>query len=190
MRSGLPCSDPALTDPASAFASYGFDTNMQNIRNTFFPGQSDATYALVKYALILVSLVLIALIARNKALSPTSPSAFKSDLFIAGGSIFFFTYLTSSNWDYRLIFLILCMPYILSVQSGLVKHSMLISILPALYAMILMEFLGPIGFYLSVLSKYYCFIMVSACLVRELYYYLSAYFPYFKPNKYPYALNK
>jgi hypothetical protein len=200
----LQAGNTAFTDPASAFASYGIDTNTKNIQG-IFGGQSDATYALVKYALILVSLVLIALIARIKALSPTSPSAFKSDLFIAGGSIFFFTYLTSSNWDYRLVFLLLCMPYILSIQGGFVKHSMLIGILLALNAMLLMDFLGPIsfylatlikhyygsiGFYLSTLSKYYCFIMVSACLVRELYNSLAVYFPYFKPNKYPYALDK
>ncbi len=193
----LQAGNTAFTDSASAFASYGFDTNVKNLQG-IFGGQTDATYALVKYALILVSLVFIALTARNKALSPTSPSAFKTDLFIAGGSIFFFTYLTSSNWDYRLIFLMLCMPYILSIQSGFVKHSMLISILLASNAMLLMEFLGPIsfylatlikhyygsiGFYLSILGKYYCFIMVSACLARELYNYVSVYFPYFKPKQ-------
>jgi hypothetical protein len=178
----LQAGNTAFTDPASAFAAYGFDTNIKNIQG-IFGGQSTATYELMKYMLILVSLVLIAMLARIKALSPTSPSAFKSDLFIAGGSIFFFTYLTSSNWDYRLVFLLLCMPYILSIQGGFVKHSMLISILLASNAMLLMEFLGPIGFYLSTLGKYYCFIMVSACLVRELHNYLWAYFPYFKPKQ-------
>ena len=162
----------ALTDWAGPFASYGFDTNMQIIRQIII-GQSAATYTLLKYGLIGVSLILSAGISRIKSLNLTSNSPYKTDLFISGGIIFAGTYLITSNWDYRLIFLLLCIPYILSIQSRFVRHSMLIGILLASNALILWENLGQ-SVMPGAISKYYVFIMVTACLIREFSHYLSA----------------
>jgi len=170
----------ALSDPNSIFASYGFDTNMQYIRQ-MLTGQSAATYALIKYMFILVSLGLIAFISRSKYLDLTDNSEYKTDLFIAGGIVFSGTYLITSNWDYRLIFLLFCIPYILSIQSGFVRHSMLIGILlasnvdfifPASNVAALWR-LVPFALNLCAISKYYIFLMVTACLVRELKNYFS-----------------
>jgi hypothetical protein len=167
----LQAGNTALTDPASVIASYGFDTNIQIIQH-IITGQSDTTYTVLKYILILASLILIAFISRNHNLTSTSNSAYKTDLFIAGGIIFSGTYLVTSNWDYRLIFLLLCLPYILAIQNAFIRHSMLIGILLSSNGFTLWAILGQ-NVLLGAISKYYVFLMVTACLVREACNYLS-----------------
>jgi hypothetical protein len=168
----LQTGNTALTDPASIFASYGLDTNLRNIQQ-IITGLPATIFAILKYILILISLLLILLISQNNNLKPTENSTYKTDLFITGGIIFSSSYLITSNWDYRLIFLLLCIPYILCIQNRVLKHSVLICILLSSNATILMQFFGQSGIYLGLLSKYYVFLMVSACLVRELENYLS-----------------
>jgi hypothetical protein len=163
----------ALTDPAAIFASYGFETDILLIRK-LIGGQPAAAYTLLKYGLIVVSLGLSVAISRIKSLKPASSSPFKTDLFIAGGSILAGTYLVTSNWDYRLIFLLLCIPYILSIQSRVVKHSMLIGILLASNAPLIGDLYDQPGVMIGALSRYYVFLMVTACLVREFRPYVSA----------------
>ena len=162
----------ALTDSAGIFAAYGFDTDMLVIRQ-FIGGQTAATYTLLKYGLIVVSLGLCIAISRIKSLTPAGSSPFKTDLFIAGGSILAGTYLVTSNWDYRLIFLMLCIPYILSIQGRVVRHAMLIGILLASNGPLIGDFYGQPGIMIGALSRYFVFLMVTACLVRE----FSAYIP-------------
>lgn len=165
----------ALTDPAAIFAAYGFEAHMLMIRQ-IIRGQPVAVYTLLKYGLIGVSLGLSVAISRIKSLKPASSSPFKTDLFIAGGSLFAGTYLVTSNWDYRLIFLLLCIPYILSIQSRVVRHSMLIGILLASNAPFIGDFYNQPGIMIGNLSLYYVFLMMTACLVREFIAYVPAAF--------------
>ena len=171
----LQAGNTALTDSAAIFATYGFETDMLVIRQ-FIGGQPAVVYTLLKYGLIVVSLGLSVAISRIKSLKLASSSPFKTDLFIAGGSILAGTYLVTSNWDYRLIFLLLCIPYILSIQSRVVRHSMLIGILLASNAPLIGDFYSQPGIMIGVLSRYYVFLMVTACLVREFSVYVPAAF--------------
>jgi hypothetical protein len=158
----------ALSDPLSLFASYGLDTTIRNIQNVI-PGQPPATYEFLKVALIFISLPLIIILSWSKYLKLTKISPYKTDLFISGGIVFSGTFLITSNWDYRLIFLLFCVPYILSIQNRLVKHSMLIGIILSSNSGFL--FWGNLPQSVSMLFtmiKYFVFLMVSACLVKEI----------------------
>jgi hypothetical protein len=168
----LQAGNSALTDPASVYASYGVNTNMKVIQRMFY-GQSTDTYNIIKCIFILFSFILIVILSRIKSFSPASSSALKTDLFMAGGLVFSGTYLITSNWDYRLIFLLLCIPYILSIQSVLVRYSTLIGILLSANAIVMWstnQYLPVFG----ATSKYYVFIIVTACLVREVINHMSA----------------
>ena len=158
----------ALSDPASLFASYGFDTTMRNIQ-LFFGGPSATPNPVFKYIFILVSFILIAVLSQAKFFHQAGRSTYRTDLFVSGAVIFSGTYLLTSNWDYRLIFLLFCIPYILSIQNKLIKHSMLTGIFLASNAGFL--YWGNYSQYIVLLSvaiKYFVFIMVSACLVKEI----------------------
>ena len=105
----------ALTDPASPFATYGWATTFQNAALLMhFFGQSASTYEIYKYMLIIGSLLLIILFSRIKIMVNNNNSTVITDLFVAGAIIFSGTYIITSNWDYRLIFLLFCIPYILN----------------------------------------------------------------------------
>jgi hypothetical protein len=157
----------ALSDPSSLFASYGLDMTVRNIQN-IIPGQRDATYAIFSYGFAIVSLLLIVILSWTSFFQLTSISLYKTDLFISGGIIFSGTFLITSNWDYRLIFLLFCIPYILSIRNGLVRHSLLIGILLS----------SNVGFFwanpptwsslLGALIKYSVFLIVTACVLKEL----------------------
>ena len=103
-----------------------------------------------------------------------------TDLFVAGAIIFSGTYIITSNWDYRLIFLLFCIPYILNIQHKLVKHSLLLSILVSSNSMFLssntvMQIIGQFGISLCIMSKYYTFIMITSLLIKEIKQYLPIY---------------
>ena len=172
----------ALTDPASLFATYGLATNINNTVQLMhlIVGQSASTYDIYKYMLIIVSLVLIILFSRIKIMFNNSSSSIITDLFVAGAIIFSGTFIITSNWDYRLIFLLFCIPYILNIQHKLVKHSLLLSILVSSNSMFLssntvMQIIGQFGISLCIMSKYYTFIMITSLLIKEIKQYLPIY---------------
>lgn len=112
-----------------------------------------------------LSVVLLIVLIKSLQLQQGSPVSPKSvDLFIVGGSIFTFTYIITPNWDYRLIFLLLCMPFIISIQNNLVRHSTLVSILIVMN-MVILRSVFPI--YLGVVLKHYVFLVILACLIIE-----------------------
>jgi hypothetical protein len=78
----------------------------------------------------------IVLLASSLVLSvSTAPSLFRPDsahadghdllLFYLGASIYLGTFLLASNWDYRLIFVFMCFPYILRIKGAVIKYSTL-----------------------------------------------------------------
>jgi len=177
----LMAGNTALTDPASLFATYGLATNINNTMQLMhlIVGQSALTYEIYKYMFIIGSLLLIILLSRIKIIVNNS-STLITDLFVAGAIIFSGTYIITSNWDYRLIFLLFCIPYLLNIQNRLVKHSILISILVSSNSMFLssalvLQIIGQFGISLCIMSKYYTFIMITSLLIKESKHYLPIY---------------
>lgn len=86
-------------------------------------------------------------------------------LFMAGAAIYCGTFVLASNWDYRLIFLILCVPYIVLMRSTLVRWSFGAAMLLASNQIFLMTFNETYGLYLNILAKSLLFVgLVSALL--------------------------
>lgn len=92
-------------------------------------------------------------------------------LFCFGAYIFIGTFLLSSNWDYRLIFLLLCVPYILLVKNQFAR----IVILACMFAAANHRFLnsmlrsfGPIGPVASLLAKCILFSSLGAMILNLL----------------------
>lgn len=130
------------------------------------------------------SLLFVITLTKKVHVNQPEQRTHEADLFITGGAIFTFTYLVTCNWDYRLIFLLFCIPYILSIKNNLVRRSTLISILISLNITIGMNFLTKYIEFISMLSKYYLFLVIFACLLNELNTILYSYsfFPHFTPK--------
>jgi hypothetical protein len=89
-------------------------------------------------------------------------------LFLVGGGVYVATFLISSNWDYRLIFIVLCIPYLLHLKSKCIMNVLLVLVLVSSNYSILVRLLGlRLGWEVTVLSKTALFIVFSAFLIRE-----------------------
>lgn len=82
-------------------------------------------------------------------------------LFLTGAALFLGTFIFSSNWDYRLIFLIFCIPYINKIRADSLKILILTLILVASNQMLLFKLIGPMGVELCILSKPLLFILLA-----------------------------
>ncbi len=99
---------------------------------------------------------------------PAPPAAIRESL-LTGGSIFVATYLVTLNWDYRLIFLLLCIPYLTQIEQPWLRRSLLISLLIASNINALRWHLpADLVELISLTSKHYLFLGVAAALVSEL----------------------
>lgn len=90
-------------------------------------------------------------------------------LFLAGSGVYVATFLFSSNWDYRLICIILCIPYLLHLRSEILKNILLAQVLFSSNYPILFRLFGARwGWVVNSLSKTSLFIIFSVFLIREL----------------------
>jgi len=87
--------------------------------------------------------------------------------FLMGSGVFLSTFLLSSNFDYRLIMMLLCVPYLLCLEISLVRTLALIVLLLALNFPMLSVFLGHKGILINLLAKAILFCIVQAIFLQE-----------------------
>ena len=89
-------------------------------------------------------------------------------MFLSGGCIYCATFLISSNHDYRMIFLIFLLPFVLNLNLKPLKYLILICIILSLEVHRLIYFFGFYGGVLNNLSKTVLFILISMLLIDVL----------------------
>ncbi len=80
-------------------------------------------------------------------------------LCLVGTSIYVGTFIFASNWDYRLIFLNLCLPLISQIKMGSLKNLLFVLIFLACNQLLLYFLLGAVGIIINTLIKSFCFIL-------------------------------
>jgi hypothetical protein len=88
-------------------------------------------------------------------------------LCLVGASIYVGTFFFASNWDYRLIFLNLCLPFISKIKMGNLKNLLFVLIFLACNQLLLHFLLGAGGVVINTLMKSLCFVL---CLIFLLYF--------------------
>jgi hypothetical protein len=86
--------------------------------------------------------------------------------FLMGACIYVGTFLLSSNWDYRLIFLILCVPYLNEIQNRESRYLMLGCVLVAVNQLALYAALGLVGLAINILAKCTLFAFLSSMVLK------------------------
>jgi hypothetical protein len=84
-----------------------------------------------------------------------------------GAGIFLGTFLTASNGDYRLLFLALCVPYLLRLDIPTLKNLILISILIATNQCFLEGKIDQVAINLCVVAKCIVFVSSAALFLLE-----------------------
>jgi hypothetical protein len=87
------------------------------------------------------------------------------DLFLIGASIYICSFLLVSNFDYRLIFVILCIPYIDKIKMKFISIFSLIMIVIASNQYALYLFFNIYGVLINIFSKCYLFVFLFLLLL-------------------------
>lgn len=129
-------------------------------------------HILVSFFLILLSLVtLIKKVNFLKLEFNKEPNDFYERLFLIGSSTFCGLYIMQSNYDYKLILLILCVPYITLLKNKFDKYLLLLCmIISSNYNLFVSSpFTGKgLNIIIPVISKNILFIMIFALLLKYL----------------------
>jgi len=117
---------------------------------------------------IIAICVVILTIARyfRKTEGYKQPEGFAFGLFLAGASIYTGTFIFSWNWDYRLIFLIFCVPFVGTRRFPL-GGVLVILIIIAMNDLILTPWLGTPGLAIVLIAKFVVFAVLSAYLAAS-----------------------
>lgn len=92
----------------------------------------------------------------------------EKQMFLIGSCIYIGTFILSSNWDYRLIFLFLCVPYITKINDRLLRYTLCAMLLCAFNQWPLGALLGSFGLGLNIFSKIFLVIFFSTTTSIEL----------------------
>jgi hypothetical protein len=164
------------------YLSYGLKTNMQffeKFQERAFSRYNNLSEMIIVGLLLAIFVLVIACIwvlrsRLNEALQVSRDSSIYKDLevrmFLAGAGIYCGTFVVSSNWDYRLIFLLLCIPFLQTTNQFLYRNLLPLAILAAMNLPIL-ELLptkhGPLlGVLLNQFSKNVIFLLLSVVLLQ------------------------
>lgn len=150
--------------PASARLSYGSASIAILIKEKL--GFS-VNHFFISITLLITTIPLMFNRPRILELKSNNSDEAVSRLFLIGASIYLGAFLLGSNWDYRLIFLILCLPYLFSIENGLMRSTVLASILAASNQLPLHSIAGNFGIALNILAKCFVFIVLLALVIER-----------------------
>lgn len=80
-------------------------------------------------------------------------------LFLCGSLIYIGCFIVTSNYDHRLIFLLLCIPLVIKLNFKPLKYIIIISLIIGMNSFLILPLLGKIGFRINLLSKSFLFII-------------------------------
>ena len=121
----------------------------------------------ISICLIIISLVLYLLKFTNELLKVSNIKRLDKEMFFAGGSIYVFTFILASNYDYRLIFLLLCVPMILKFSSSILKFILIFCLLLAFNAGPISQLIGTLGSILNLIAKLLLFVLIFAKIFQD-----------------------
>ena len=151
--------------PVSAGLSYGsasISAAIQSKLNFNFPAH------FISILVLLTASVAWRLEFLSKRLSFSETNSRAKQMFLVGAYVYVGTFILSSNWDYRLIFLILCVPYVMSANDRYLRI-MISLVLVIAFNQIPMHFLlGPIGVGLNILSKVILVVFFTLVILIDL----------------------
>jgi hypothetical protein len=167
------------------FYKFMFDQSGLVILNDWFSfGSKSTSVTLERYSLTNINhisisffLILLTLLTFVKKLNflklefKKKPNDFNERLFLIGSSTFCGLYISQSNYDYKLILLILCVPYITLLKNKFDKYLLLLCmIISSNYNLFVNYPFSGKGFniIITVLSKNILFVMVFSLLLKYL----------------------
>jgi len=153
----------------SAYLSFGAKSLGITILGTF---NLEVNYLTIVGLLIIITFLTL-IIGWFKLEHKKTPNDFEERLFLIGATIYVSLFIFFSNFDYKLIFLIFCVPYLSLLKNIFVKWFILLTIIIAsnytwMYkdSLTYYNFPTATGHYINIISKTLLFVILSNMLIR------------------------
>ena len=137
----------SLVNPKNGYSSYGFLSIIFNIKEHF---NIDINYTLFAGGNLLIIFLMYYFFYKKKIRSIKYQYF---DIFLLGGGIYIFTFIINTHHDYRLMYLMLCVPLILSIDNKPFKIFYLITLILSLELQRMLLLMGFWGGAINSLSK-------------------------------------
>lgn len=116
-------------------------------------------------ALHIVTVVIVySILSKNKRF--IEPTGVVKRLHVTGGLVYCATFLVGSNWDYRMIFLLICAPYLNHAIRGWKAVLLLVVFIFATNFVIAGKYFGLYGLAFNMLSKSAIFVIITVSLIH------------------------
>ena len=145
--------------PLRAYLSYGsasFAYGFKAMGHVTVPGP------LISAVLVLASLGALLLFARHIRFVQDERFEARRRFFYAGAFVFLGTFVLGSNWDYRLAFLLFCVPLLATLESAAFRRALLAVLLVSLNHSALGTWFGMAGYAVNELTKGVLFVLMAA----------------------------
>ena len=98
------------------------------------------------------------------------PTPFVERLFLIGSSIYTGLFIAASNFDYKLIFLIFCVPYVSMLRNKIDKYFILIlMVIASNYTWMYNNNLTSVGVFINTIAKCFLFVSLLNLLIKYIY---------------------
>lgn len=147
----------ALT-PESGWWSYGASSlslSLEPKLNLRIP------VAVIQALVAAATLACFLVLRRKSACWRSSSDAGTERLFMAGAGIYIGTFFFTSSWDYRMVFLLLCLPWLSGLRSAWIRHLALGSTLLAANQIYLCKIPMDLAFLANLLAKALLFVLLA-----------------------------
>jgi len=126
----------------------------------------DVSYLAIVGLLIIITFLTL-IISGFKLEHKKKPDDFVERLFLIGATLYISLFIIASNFDYKLIFLLFCVPYLSLLKNIFVKWFILLTIIVASnYSWMYNDSLTSFGHYINIISKILIFIILLNILIR------------------------
>lgn len=145
--------------PMRAYLSYGspsFSYAFKVMGHMTVPG------LLISAVLVVASLGASMLFAGHIRFVQDERFEARRRFFYAGALVFLGTFVLGSNWDYRLTFLLFCVPLLVTLESAMFRRTLLIVLLVSLNHSALGTWFGLAGYAVNELAKGMLFVLLAA----------------------------
>jgi hypothetical protein len=145
--------------PMRAYLSYGspsFSYAFKVMGHVTVPG------LLISAVLVVASLGVLLLFAHHIRFAQDARFEARRRFFYAGAFVFLGTFVLGSNWDYRLTFLLFCVPLLATLESAVFRRTLLVILLVSLNHSALGTWFGLAGYAVNELAKGVLFVLLAA----------------------------
>ena len=143
--------------------SFGAKSLSVTIKRVF---NLDVSYLAIVGLLIIITFLTL-IISGFKLEHKKKPDDFVERLFLIGATLYISLFIIASNFDYKLIFLLFCVPYLSLLKNIFEKWFILLTIIVASnYSWMYNGSLTSFGHYINIISKILIFIILLNILIR------------------------